>query len=161
MTLSPLHPQANGEAERAVQTAKNILKKNAYPYLGLLAYCSAPLRDGLTPSELLMSRKINTKLPVHPDLLHPRDIDKEELRRKEERYREQYSANYNSHHRIQNLPALQEGDKVYIRDQEKYWERKERLASPRSYKVVTDTGSTIRRNIHWGKLGLSNRATKK
>ena len=103
VTSSPLHPQANGEAERAVQTAKNILKKNSNPYLGLLAYRSAPLRNGLTPSELLMNRKIKTKLPVHPDILQPKDIDKEKLQKKEKEYREQYSRNYNNLHRIQNL----------------------------------------------------------
>ena len=85
VTSSPLHPQANGEAERAVQTAKNILKKNANPYLGLLAYRSAPLRNGLTPSEILMNRKLKTKLPVLPDILQPKEIDQEQLQKKRAR----------------------------------------------------------------------------
>ena len=82
MTSSPLHPQANGEAEQAVQTAKNILKKNANPYLGLLAYRSAPLRNVLTPSEILINRKLKTKLPVLPDILQHKRLIENNLKKK-------------------------------------------------------------------------------
>ena len=146
VTSSPLHPQANGEVERAIQTTKNILKKNSNMYLGLLAYRSAPLQNGATPSEILMGRKIRTKLPTVPANLLPKPIDNEELIRKEEMYRENYKRNYDSRHKIQILPTLQKGDKVYIRDQDRFGTVEGKLSNPRSYRVSTETGSSLRRN---------------
>ena len=146
ITSSPLYPQANGEVERAVQTAKNILRKNANPHLGLLAYRSAPLANGLTPSEILMGRRLRNKLPLVPENLRPRKIDQKKLQKKEQEYRERYSDNYNTRHRAVELPTLQQGDKVFIRDQARYGEVEKKLESPRSYQLVTETGSVIRRN---------------
>ena len=117
-TSSSIYPQANGEVERPVQTAKNILRKNSNPYLGLLAYGTAPLRNGFTPSQLLMNRNLRTKLPFVPEVLKPAAVDRETVEAKEEAYREKYAKNYNSNHRVVSLPALEEGDKVYIRDQQ-------------------------------------------
>ena len=50
--MSPHYPQANRIAEKAVQTAKNLLIKKAIadkidPYLTLLDHCSTPLSDQL------------------------------------------------------------------------------------------------------------------
>lgn len=137
VTSSPVYPQGNGEVERAVQTAKNILKKNENPYLGLLAYRSAPLRNGLTPAELLMSRKLKTRLPATPEVFKPTEVDRKEVARKEQAYTENYTRNYNEHHRVVTLPSLSVGDRVYIRDQQKYGEIQERHNNPRSYKLVT------------------------
>ena len=54
---SPYYPQSNGEAERSVQTIKNILKKEKDKYQALLAYRSTPLQNDFSPAELLMERK--------------------------------------------------------------------------------------------------------
>ena len=71
VTSSPHFPQSNGEAERAVQTIKNLIKKDSDPYLAILSYRSTPLKCGFSPSELLMSRKLRTSLPATRHSLKP------------------------------------------------------------------------------------------
>jgi hypothetical protein len=154
VTSSPRHPQANGAAERAVQTAKNILKKNDSPYMGLLAYRTAPLHCGKTPSQLLMSRLLRTNLPTMSESLIPEVVDQEKFRKQDHAYKTKYQQHHDQRHRVVSLPGLAPGDKVFIRDQMQHGEILERHANPRSYTVATDAGTTIRRNrralIHTG-----------
>ena len=57
ITSSPKFPQSNGEAERCVQTVKNLLKKSEDPYEALLSYRATPLSwCDLSPAELCMGR---------------------------------------------------------------------------------------------------------
>ena len=84
MTSSPHYPQANGEAERAV---KNLMKKDGDPYLAILAYRSTPLKCGFSPSELLMSRKLRTTLPMFRETLKPVVPDPSLIREREEKLR--------------------------------------------------------------------------
>ena len=60
-TSSPRYPKANGEVERAVRTAKSMLRKNEDIFSALLTYGSTPLQNGLSPSELLMGRRLRTQ----------------------------------------------------------------------------------------------------
>src|SRR5690606_24924602 len=64
--------QSNGLAEKAVNTAKRILKKNPQdPPAGLLAYRASPLACGYSPSQLLYGRQIRTSLPALEETLLP------------------------------------------------------------------------------------------
>lgn len=67
LTSSPLYPQSNGLAEKGVQIMKRLLKKAAEtgedPYLAVLNYRASPLENGLSLAEMLMNRKLRTKLP--------------------------------------------------------------------------------------------------
>ena len=141
VTSSPMYPQSNGEAERAVRTVKNILKKNDDPYMGLMAYRSTPLQNGASPCQLLMGREIRTTLPRISAGSVPANI-----REREERYRRQQAVTFNRRHRATELPTLNEGETVLIRDQNRRGQVIEQSTSPRSYVVQTDQGSTIRRN---------------
>ena len=141
VTSSPMYPQSNGEAERAVRTVKNILKKNDDPYMGLMAYRSTPLQNGASPCQLLMGREIRTTLPRISAGSVPANI-----REREERYRRQQAVTFNRRHRATELPTLNEGETVLIRDQNRRGQVIEQNTSPRSYVVQTDQGSTIRRN---------------
>ena len=79
-TSSPTYAQSNGQAERCMQILKGLLKKadedGRDPYLALLEYGNTPVA-GLqyTPSQMLMSRLLRSKLPTKQTLLQPNVVD--------------------------------------------------------------------------------------
>ena len=66
VTNSPKFPQSNGEAERAVNTVKDLLSEADDPYKALLEYRASPLPNGFSPGELAMGRRLQGSLPMHP-----------------------------------------------------------------------------------------------
>ena len=117
-TSSPLYPQGNGEAERAVKTIKELLKKGGDPYMALLAHRSTPLQCGYSPSELLMCRKLRTSVPTTRSCLIPVVPDNDKLREKDGRQKRQQQQSFNARHRANPLPHLNPGDRVWISDRE-------------------------------------------
>ena len=65
-TSSLKHPQANGQAERAVGLVKGLLNKareaGEDTYLALLAYRRAPRDIGASPAEMLMGRRLRSTM---------------------------------------------------------------------------------------------------
>ena len=144
-TSSPRFPQSNGEAERGVQTVKNLLKKSDDPYLALLIYRSTPLpNSNYSPAELLMSRKLRTNLPILNHDLKPTVPNYSKLKVKECSKKDQLKKNFDQRHKAQPLTLLQEGAAVWIPDHNCMGKVINKVG-PRSYQVETKFG-TLRRN---------------
>ena len=146
MTRSPRYPQANGEAERAVQTVKNILRKNEDPYLTLLAYRNAPLANGYRPAQQLIGRLLRSTVPAHADTLKPSIPDALHLRAKESIQRGYQKTTFDTRHRALELPPLETGEQVWIKDAKRNGVVTGQAQTPRFYHVRTDGNTLIRRN---------------
>ncbi|KAI5621586.1 hypothetical protein C0J50_18855 [Silurus asotus] len=109
VTSSPHFPQSNGEAERAVRTIKNLPKKSADSYLALMAYRAAPLANGYSPAELLMGRKLRTRVPVISSQLIPETADLERLKQIELTYRLKQKQCFNQRHKARDMTYLRPG----------------------------------------------------
>ena len=145
LTSSPKYPQSNGEAERAVKTAKSLLKKADDPYLSLLSYRSTSIHNGYGPAELLMGRKLRPTLPTHAEKLQPKLPDFESLHRKEHSYKLRQAENYDKAHNASKLSELNSGDVVWIPDKRSPETVLKKSNEPRSYIVETDN-AVLRRN---------------
>ncbi|UYV81904.1 K02A2.6-like [Cordylochernes scorpioides] len=69
ITSSPYHSQSNGKAESAVKSAK-MLQEDLW--LAILEWRNTPLKDlGFSPNQALISRRTQTLIPIHKNLLKP------------------------------------------------------------------------------------------
>ncbi|UYV68140.1 hypothetical protein LAZ67_5003163, partial [Cordylochernes scorpioides] len=146
-TSSPLYPNINGLAERAVQTAKNLIRKcldsGHEVELALLNFYNTP-RDGLpSPAQCLFSRRTRTLLPTSTHQLEP-EIQKghtQNLRNKREKQK--------THHdkTAKTTRSFKEGEKIMLKQHHREWipARVTQEVAPRSYKVQTPTAE-YRRN---------------
>ena len=113
-TSSPRYPQSNGEAERGVETVKNLIKKSSDPLL------ATPLANGYSPAQLLIGRQLRTTLPTLREHLIPHTPSASALREretnksKENRKRTLTGDTY----RTKELVPLQRGDTVWIPDRQ-------------------------------------------
>ncbi|PFX31924.1 Retrovirus-related Pol polyprotein [Stylophora pistillata] len=135
-------------AERAVQTEKRILKKaaaeNKDPFEGLLKYRNTPFEDiGVSPVQLLMSRRTRTMIPTHQRLLLPQPVDRDDVLKTLDHRQHNAKSNYDK--QSSDLPPLDVGDRVRFRPNgEKEWRKAEIM--PRSYMLIDEYGGTYNRN---------------
>ena len=166
VTSSPYMPSSNGEAERAVQTAKRILGQSD-PWLGLMVYRDTPIAaTGCSPSQLMLGRHIRTTLPVLSGTLEPNWPDRETVLLKDLATKESYTEHYNRRHGVRSLEPLQLGERVVIKnDNQKGWNQPGVISgaadTPRSYVVQTETGTTRRNRRNLQPAVPTPRATPK
>lgn len=160
-TTSPHYPQANGEAESAVKTAKKILQQDDV-FVALMAYRSTPISaTGVTPAELIMGRRMRTIVPAIPSTLEPKWPDLDQVRRRDEHGKEYVKQYYDIKFGARKLHPLGPGDHVRIRtDKEKLWGDSGTITSAnyetRSYMVETDHGLLRRNRRHLQHTGYPN-----
>ena len=151
VTSSPHNPRANGAAERAVKTCKEMLDQDD-PWLAMLNYRDTVIQaTGKSPAELMLGRHLRSKLPTLPSTLTNKNINMDIVREKDEKYREKYTSYHDKHNGVKSLPDLHPGDIVKVKtDEEKRWLETgkviEKANTPRSYQVKTPNGNIIRRN---------------
>ena len=147
-TSSPHFPQSNGHAERAVQTAKKLLKGSTDPYLSLLMYRTTPLPwCGLSPAELLMGRRLRSNIPQTIGTLTPQWPHLEDFRVANAELKQKQKSNYDSRHGARPLADIPNDTQVWVTTSgtQAPGQVTAHADTPRSYLVTTPTG-VIRRN---------------
>ncbi|KAL1254336.1 hypothetical protein QQF64_016565 [Cirrhinus molitorella] len=151
ITSSPHNPQGNGHAEKAVQTAKRILKQDD-PVLALMCFRATPTSStGVSLAELLMGRKIRTTLPTLPTNLKPKWPNKSSIKERDKAAKEKQAYYFNRRYGVKDLPVLKPGDSVLLKlDDEAKWKGPGTVlaesVTPRSYTVFSETEGEKRRN---------------
>ncbi|XP_055923337.1 uncharacterized protein K02A2.6-like [Eupeodes corollae] len=152
ITSSPYLPRSNGLAERSIQTIKKLLIKckesGTDPYVSLLHYRTISKGNLPSPSELLMSRKLRTKIPAMSENYLPKSIDYQEVEKELKNNNEKSKALYDK--TSKSLKPLNKGQKVhYKKTPTSYWTPGiviNKCQEPKSYVIEDNQGNTYRRN---------------
>ena len=151
-TSSPTYSQSNGQVERMIGVVKQILRKCEDPYIAMLEYRNTPLKHAnYSPSQLLNSRRLRSKLPVSAKLLQPAVVfnAKSILQTSQKYMIDQYNQT------ARNMPPLVEKETVWLRDNNTWQPAivRQQHEAPRSYIVENEKGSMLRRNRRHLKRG--------
>ena len=151
VTSSPHYPKSNGLVERNVQTVKQLLRKadesKQDAFLALLEFRNSPI-SGMdeSPAQLLMSRKLRTRLPTSKSLLDPQPQPNSQVRHNLLTRQQRQKAFYDRGTRP--LSKLHEGEPVRMKRGREWTPAVivQKHQAPRSYIVETPDGTQMRRN---------------
>ena len=147
VTSSPHYPKTNGEAERAIQTVKNLWQKNNEKHLALLDYRTTPLPGTeLFPAQLLMGRRLRNELPMMESLLQPASASQEDVSKYLKKTKEDQKK-YHDRHASKEMKELQPGTNAWT--DSKQWRSATGVRhhhTPRSFVVQAEDGRKYCRN---------------
>lgn len=111
VTSSPHHHEANGLAERGIQTVKNMWRKEEDKNLALMAYRTTPLESLKRPDELMLGRKTRTELPFR----NGGEAGEADFHQRDEHLKGRQKRNFDKTHRAKEDNTLKAGDRVWIK----------------------------------------------
>lgn len=147
MKSSPHYHRSNGELERSVKVAHDILKKAEDPDLALLIYRTIPGPCGFSPTELLMGRPLRTTLPMWPSQLIPIMQNHPDSQRKDKEKRRQ-AQEYGQRHTVSCHKEPLIGGFVWVRDPGTQGQIVRKTKKPKSYIVKTPSRQLVRNTSH-------------
>lgn len=160
ITSSPYYPRSNGLAEKFVGIAKKMIKKSSREkkdlQLFLLNYRNTPvLNSKYSPAQLLMSKVLNTKLPIKKIILEPRVVNaKEEVKKERLRAKTYYDRT------AKERKDFKVNEQVLVKDiTKKEWVKGviiKKLEVPRSYLVEINKVRYRRNAYHLKKITVRN-----
>ena len=151
ITMSPLHSQTNGLAEKSVQTAKKLMRKaeetKTNVHLMLLNLRNTPTESG-SPAQRQLGRRTRTTIPTTEDKLDQDPIPKATVIQNKSKERRRAKAYYDKN--AKDLVPIEEGDNLRYRHKHK-WEPAKltgtpNRSDPRSYTIQNKQGTTLKRN---------------
>ncbi|XP_037930424.1 uncharacterized protein K02A2.6-like [Teleopsis dalmanni] len=152
ITSSPHFLRSNGMAERSVQIVKKLLIKcketNSDYYTALLHYRTTPKGNLPSPSQLLMSRQLRTKLPTIDTNLELKIVNNEKYKIQVEQNIKKMSENFNKK-AVKLQPFFPGEDVMFKRTPLSVWYPAtvvEKCKEPRSFLVEDNDGVIYRRN---------------
>ena len=131
--------------ERTIGTIKQLLRKADDPYVAFMEYRNTPVTGiGLSPSQMLNSRRLKSKLPTTVELLRPQVT----LNAREKLVAAQQRQTFYYDRHAMPLKGLEPEENVRVRENRSWvpavvtdiW------PTPRSYVVKTESGTSLRRN---------------